>query len=241
MPFETALHSDLCMSFYSKEVSRLSHAAKEISSTLGPWCADRFWSLSLNERVAERFAQRLEAFESRRSASQPTKGQKSVEDIDAETKRIDEAAKIVANYKLPDPTPSSDCLSSKVMLLLQQLEHYFKEPKYTKAMVFVDQRMTAKLLHDLFRRIGPKALRASVLIGISSEAGNYSEMGVSLRQQIITLEKFRKGVFNCLVGYSASWIELDVLIRVVLYVSWRRRSRYRRLQSDHKVRIPHLI
>ena len=78
---------------------------------------------------------------------------------------------------------------------------HLKADEIAKCIVFVKRRYTARLLADLMaseREIGSPNLRIGLLIG--TRYGDPGDVRFSFRQQIITLNKFRKGEINCLVS-----------------------------------------
>ena len=243
-PFETPLYNRLHVYSDLKILSKLFRYAKEATSTLGPYCSDRAWSYGLNELAAERKAQRLEIEENGNTRSRYGKAPRPVSEIDAEKQQILDAAGFVANHGNAPPSPSTECLSSKVILLYDKLQEYFERPTDTKCIIFVEQRLTAFILNDLFRQIGSKHLKPDILVGIRST--DYNSMGLSLRKQIIALDKFKKGELNCLFSTSVGEEGLDIadcklIIRfdlcgtMIQYIQSRGRARHKNSIFAHMI------
>jgi len=190
---ETNLCATLRARYGDLEIlSKLFLFATEATSQLGIWCADHVWSLGLAEekeaRNAERRVERLFLDE---------KETRPLSTLDAELARLRNARSVVCQHEFRSPTVTSDCLSSKVLLLSNYLSLVFEKPTEAKCIVFVKRRLTARLLGDLFTRVGTAHVRVGILIG--TNAGEIGDINVSFRQQVVTLMKFRKGELNCLV------------------------------------------
>lgn len=100
--------------------------------------------------------------------------------------------------KATSPRPTSpEELSSKVQVLRKGLQTYFERASNTKCIVFVEKRLTAKILFELFTELKIPNLRPGVLIGLRS--GDGVGMNMTYRQLFLTVIKFRNGEINCLV------------------------------------------
>ena len=196
---ETTLCATLRASYEDLEIlSRLFLFATEATSHLGIWCADQVWSLGLaEEREARNAERRVERTFLAEKETRP------LSTLDAELARLRAARLVVCQHQFPPPTATLGCLSSKVLLLLNYLDLVFEKPTDAKCIVFVKRRLTARLLGDLFTRLGTEHLRVGILIG--TNAGEVGDINVSFRQQVVTLMKFRKGELNCLVRTPLSW------------------------------------
>jgi endoribonuclease Dicer len=165
--FETPLYKHMKEKLENNEVfGKLLRYAKEASSELGTWCADRLWLVSLGEEEIWK----LEAKTERKFVAQ--KGAKPLEDFERQILQLQEARKIVEAYKFDEPRPSLDHLSTKVMNLTHYLQDRFERPTEDKCIVFVKQRYTARVLADLFSQtsIGTPHLRVSTLVCSRSSA-----------------------------------------------------------------------
>lgn len=194
-PYETAFCGEMKSRFGDLGgLSKLFQFAREASSQLGEWCADQLWSFGLADdeaRKVERKAERLFLAE---------KDARPIEVLDAEIAQLREAMSMVKNHHFVTPKTSGNSISSKALLLQRYLQLVFEKPSDAKCIVFVERRYTARLLGELFARIGTPHLRLGILIG--TRRGEAGDVKVTFRQQVVTLTKFRKGDLNCLVSYS---------------------------------------
>lgn len=195
-PYETDLYREMQARYGDLEIlTKIFRYAKEATSELGQWCADQVWSFAMAEQEALKFERRVEKNYSKAQDTKP------VEMLDDEMNRLREAQKFVMNWDFPKPTEDGNSLSSKVLHLRVYLDSIYQAPAAdARCIVFVDRRYTARLLHDLFARIGTSHLRAGLLVGARN--GEPGDLVLSVRQQILTLNKFRKGLVNCLVTLS---------------------------------------
>ena len=194
-PAETELLRDLKSRFGDISIlEKLFRFAHDASSELGRWCSDWVWSYGLSEEVLPKLEGRVDRIYLREGQKRSSSASQN------EIQRIRDAREMVRNHEFLEPSDSLDHLSSKVLLLHQELSRYFERPTDTKCIVFTKQRHTARLLGDLFARIGSKHLRTGILIGV--RADDTGGMNLSFRQQILSLMKFRNGELNCLVRVS---------------------------------------
>jgi endoribonuclease Dicer len=163
--FETALFKEMKEKLANNEIFRkILRYAKEASSELGSWCADRLWLVSLSEEEMRK----LEAKTERKFVAQ--KGARPIEDFERQILEMQKARKFVQGYKFDVPRPSLDHLSTKVMNLMRHLRGRFERPTDDKCIVFVKQRYTATVLADLFSHpnIGTSHLRVGTLVCFQS-------------------------------------------------------------------------
>ncbi|KAK2799785.1 Dicer-like protein 1 [Onygenales sp. PD_10] len=244
-PFETDLYRTMHSQFGNiGELDKLFSFALEASSALGRWCSDRVWTVLLGDR----FLPKLEGRVSRRYMRGPS-GAKTAA-VDETIQRIREAANIVKLHRFNEPVDCPEHVSPKVRLLLHELSRYFERHTDTKCIVFVTKRYTARVLCDLFSRIGTKHMRTGALIGIRDD-----ELGgpnVSFRQQFLTLLAFRKGELNCLFSTSVGEegldipgcnlvIRFDLYATLIQYVQSRGRARHSNSVYAHMVERDNLI
>lgn len=190
--YDTPLCSSLKAKFGDLEaLAKFFRNAREAASQLGEWCADHLWRFVLDEEQALKVERKMERKFNRDSGNHP------VEVLDAELSRLKEAKEIVKSWTFTEPDFSGNSLSPKVLLLHKYLSLIFEKPSDAKCIIFVKHRYTARLLAQLFSRMGAPNLRLDMLIG--SRTGDIGDISFSFRQQILTLTKFRKGDINCLV------------------------------------------
>ena len=191
----TALCSQIHDEFKDMEsLSRLLRCAKEATSDLGEWAANHLWSLALTDEEAKKIERDVE------QTFLSEKEQRPVEVLNKTVARVREVKEIVNHHTFSPLSFEGNGVSSKVICLYAYLNSVFERPTDARCIVFVKQRYTARLLAEIFKRIGSPHMKLGLLIGTSSvEAG---DLKFSVRQQVLTLMKFRKGDLNCLVSAS---------------------------------------
>lgn len=187
------------MGVFAKAFERATQVARH----LGRWCADSFLLDSFSAERSKKYEINVEKqWHARR-------GHHAVKELDDNLKEVREAIASIQQQKSAElDRIRNDDLSSKVHQLRQYLALHFERESNCRAIVFVEQRPTARLLHNLFKRIGSKHMRAHFLVG--SNDGGIDEDSFTFRQQVMTLLKFRKGELNCLFATSVAEEGLDV-------------------------------
>lgn len=216
----------------------LFNVATEISSRLGPWCSDAFWKFAFSDKELNKYTARAE-----RAASQ-----KHVDDEQSRAKSDKQAADLHAAHeeiqvhKLADVTATLMDLSSKVLTLRGCLLRYFERPTDSRCLVFVERRAEARLLKTVFDELGEPYMKCGFLIG--SATTDFEGERYTYRQQIHTIQQFRKGHLNCLFATSVAEEGLDIpecnlVIRfdpcktMIQYVQSRGRARHRNSRFIH--------
>ncbi|KAK2766939.1 Dicer-like protein 1 [Arachnomyces sp. PD_36] len=243
-PFETDLYNNLKTRFGDIEnLESLFRFSYEASSNLGRWCSDWVWSYGLSEEEFPKLEGRVE----RKYFGKNRESNPRAQD---EVKRLRQAREIIRKHQFPELIDLADQLSPKVLHLFQELSRYYETPTDTKCIVFTKERLTAKLLEDLFGRIGSHHLHAGVLIGTGSS--DYGGTNVSVREQVLTLMKFRNGELNCLFATSVAEEGLDIpdcnlVVRfdlystLIQYIQSRGRARHANSTYVHMVERDNLI
>lgn len=191
-PYDTLLCSILKSKFGDiKAFSRMFAFTKEAASQLGEWCADLVWRMAMADEEARKVERKMER------TFNADQGCRPMALLDAEIGRLKQAKDIVENWDYSAPTYVGNCLSAKVKVLHQYLADTFERPTEAKCIIFVKQRYTARVLSELFTCLGLQNLRLGLLIG--TQYGDAGDVKISFKQQILTLNKFRKGETNCLV------------------------------------------
>lgn len=114
--------------------------AEEASSTLGPWCADRFWSLLMTDlEVAKLVAKTGGDMENQ-----------SLDSINQSIVAIHRIQELTQEYARQRNMEVHKGLSSKFQLLLDILRDQF-ENGTSRCIVFVEKRYTALLLSEMLR------------------------------------------------------------------------------------------
>ncbi|KAG4282243.1 hypothetical protein FPRO04_13319 [Fusarium proliferatum] len=188
---------------------------KEASSTLGSWCADQYWHLLITENETTRLAARTDRDFANTFAS--------IQADDA-TDAVRRVRDIVKNNALGKVRPSSPELSVKVRKLHEILLHAFTFNGTKRCIVFVEKRYTAYLLSNLYQQPEMRIwrMKTSYMIGRQSTISNLGHM--SFRDQVITLQKFKRGDVNCLFATPVAEEGIDIpdcdlVIRFDLYNS----------------------
>lgn len=237
--YTTPLCAQLKNTFGDLEaVRRVAVFAHEATSPLGEWCADRVWALALADdeaRKIERTTERL--FLAQKDAC-------PIERLDADLDRIRQAQEFVRNWNFIPPSAIGNSMSPKVLLLKKYLDQVYEKPCDTRCIVFVKRRYTARLLGQLFAKIGSPHLRLGMLIG--TRYGDAGDVKISFRQQVLTLMRFRKGEINCLFATSIAEEGLDIpdcnlIIRfdlydtLIQYIQSRGRARHASSRYVHMI------
>ncbi|KAF4966379.1 hypothetical protein FSARC_5949 [Fusarium sarcochroum] len=188
---------------------------KEASSSLGPWCADRYWQLLITDTETARLAARTDREYSGDFAS--TKA-------DQATEAVRRVQTITKTHQFGTIDPLSQELSSKVKSLHEILRHAFTVDGTKRCIVFAEKRYTACLLSDLYGQGSMRipGMTASYMVGCQSTTAQLGNM--SFRDQVLTLQKFKRGDINCLFATPVAEEGIDVpdcdlVIRFDLYNS----------------------
>lgn len=234
--FETPLHREIKSRYGDiPAFQKFFIASKRHGCELGRWASDMYWSFAFADEQSRKLQQREEA------KFNKSQQQYDHEKWDTQVKRLEEAASFVREYKFEACTTNSEHISSKVDKLLFWLSKYYERSGDARCIVFTEQRHTARLLQLIFSSIGPANLRSGVLVGVNSRAGEHN---VSLRNQILTVGKFRRGELNCMFSTSVAEEGLDIpqcnlvvrfdLYRTMIgYVQSRGRARHHNSKYLH--------
>ena len=236
-PYRTPLWAELYSKFGDvRSFSRLFRFAKDATSELGEWAADHLWSIGLADEEAKKVERDVEQSFLAEKEARP------VEELNSNMERIREAQRIVKSHLFGLPSFEGNSISTKVMSLHACLNSIFEKPTDARCIVFVKQRYTARLLGEIFKRIGNPNIRFGLLIGTNS--GEPGDVKFTFRQQVLTLMKFRKGALNCLFATSIAEEGLDIpdcntIIRfdlystLIQYIQSRGRARHKNSRYVH--------
>ncbi|CAI6332556.1 unnamed protein product [Periconia digitata] len=237
-PFETALHQELKSRFGDvDDFQKLFRASKLISTELGRWASDIYWSFAFTEEATRKREIRQEFHHHK------TFQDGGMEKLNDQLARLKEAAAYVQQLDFGVPMATPQDLSSKVLVLHHWLNNYYHRHGEHRCIVFVTRRQTARLLQLIFSHLGGPFLKSDILVGINAIGHDFN---VSLRKQIITVAKFRKGDINCLFCTSVAEEGLDIpqcnlVIRfdlystMIQYVQSRGRARHQNSKYLHMV------
>ena len=236
-PYDTEFSKNMHSRFGTiRGFTKIALKAREAASELGEWCANQLWVFALSNEDAHKIEQQTER--------QANKENRPTQALDAQIKLIRDAKDAITQCQFQSLVVKANCISPKVILLHQYLEATYEKPTDTKCIIFVTRRYTARALCEVLKRIGTSNLRLGLLIG--TKYGEPGDIKVSVKQQILTLTKFRKGELNCLVATSIAEEGLDIpdcnlIIRfdlystLIQYVQSRGRARHKNSKYLHMV------
>lgn len=240
-PYETPFHQELKRRWGHIPVFRkLFYDSKLFSSELGRWASDAYWTYAFSEKQSRKIQLRQERIFNKAE-------EQSIEKLDKEIKQLQEAAEFMKNHDFGSPTASPADLSSKVLKLHDWLRLYYTRTGEARCIIFVNRRQTARLLNMIFKYIGGPNLHCDLLVGSNSM---YSDTA-SLRSQIMTVAKFRRGDINCLFATSVAEEGLDIpqcnlVVRfdlyktMIAYVQSRGRARHKNSKYLHMCELGNL-
>lgn len=244
-PLETDLYrrlKDQCG--HLDVLAPLFEKAMDINSRMGRWCADFYWTFALSDKKA----QKMEGVIHRSSTAHESPA--GLDDTSIEVGQIKEAINAIFNHPFGHPCMESPDISYKIFTLYNYLQQYFERPSDHRCIVFVEQRVDARLLNKVFELAENPNLRPGVLTG--SGSGRLDDLKATFRSQIMTLRKFRKGELNCLFATSVAEEGLDVpdcnlIVRfdlcqtMIQYVQSRGRARHKNSKLLHMLEINNTI
>ncbi|KAH9891488.1 hypothetical protein F4778DRAFT_337172 [Xylariomycetidae sp. FL2044] len=239
-PYETVLWQKLWKVVGHNAVfTKYFNYSRDCTADLGRWCADRVWQISLTRTEAEKMEARTERNMMRKeNALQP------IYAVDSERALVREAYQIIQAHPVEKPKVTPYLMSSKVLALIGRLRADFN-PATDKCIIFVEQRLTAILLADLFKdpAVMPD-IKPGVLIGASSQ--DTGDVSNTIREQILTMHHFRHGDMNCVFATSVGEegidipdcnivIRFDLCKTMIQYIQSRGRARHLNSKFFHMV------
>jgi endoribonuclease Dicer len=175
--------------------------ARLASQQLGLWAADNVWKRVFLDPKFKSMDQ---------TALYSRKLEKTwlvKDELEAKTDLVNEAISVVQQYPFrPVQLEDDRDISPKVRKLYEELKIHFSSGMPTRAIVFVEERMTANILCDLFESLAVPSLRPGALVGTAT-SGNE---GNSWKAQHDTMEKFRSGAINCIFATSVAEEGIDI-------------------------------
>ena len=171
-------------------------ATKEVASTLGSWCADRYWEALMTD--SELLRQVARSYD----GGIATK----VQDADGVLDLMGKVRALIVD----DTGTETNGFSPKLRALRQMLEDAFTRSNTKRCIVFVQKRYVAYLLADAFSQ--PQSRIATMVPGymVGSQTASSSIANNSIRDQIVTLQRFRVGDLNCLFATQVAEEGIDV-------------------------------
>lgn len=125
-------------------------ATQEAASTLGPWCADRYWELLMTDVEVSKRAAKAE------TVSAGIFAPNGSSEADRVLAAMRQAQTFIRDYeplKTPTLEHGSACFSSKFKALRQILHEAFSKQNAQRCIVFVQKRYTALLLADAYLQV----------------------------------------------------------------------------------------
>lgn len=147
--------------------------ARSATRELGSWCADQVWPFCLSEDETKRLLAKTE-YNYHKSMNK-SNVQAPLAILEKHKAMLQEAREIVKSHEFEQPNFDPDAgnftstnLSSKVVLLVQYLRERYERPTEDKAIVFVRQRYTARILTRLLShpKIATSHLRVGTLVSL---------------------------------------------------------------------------
>ncbi len=176
--------------------------ARMASKHLGSWAADRIWKYGLPTSKHES-DNIIRKYERSNEYTQITDLDRRAASLDS----VRDAIALVSRHNFAAPVVEEDReLSPKVRKLYEELKDRFSANATTRSIVFIEERLTAMILCDLFVDAALPNLRPGVLVG-NAQSG---KEGGSWKDQEIVMEKFRIGVINIIFATSVAEEGIDI-------------------------------
>ncbi|KAK9768192.1 Dicer-like protein 1 [Basidiobolus ranarum] len=175
-------------------LKRAFSVADLILHELGPWCSDHVWEYML-AIIQESLANPLYL------TTHPN--------IEFEQMVMNRSLDVLKSNLFHAPKLSLDCVSPKVLKLIEVLRFYEKAPTGFCGIIFVEKRFTAYALKVLINGIpGFEFLKLDILVGHgTTERG---DIRMKFKEQNRIIEKFKSGELNLLIATSVAEEGLDI-------------------------------
>src|SRR5262245_50640011 len=119
--FETPFHHALKARYCGLQgFQKFSTASKIISSELGRWASDKYWTFAFTEEETNKKQRRQELYFNQ------TEEDQSVDKLNTDIARLHEAAAFVQQQDFGLPTPNTEDVSVKVLGLKSWLDRYYE-------------------------------------------------------------------------------------------------------------------
>ncbi|KAH6660429.1 hypothetical protein BKA67DRAFT_616874 [Truncatella angustata] len=183
---------------------------------LGRWCADRVWQISLTPNELAKARAKTEM------TLMKTRSEILISTIDTQTSLIEDANEVLQEHQFTEVEESGSHLSPKVQALLKTLKEHFI-PAFDKCIIFVEQRLTAVILADLFCQSALKSYGFSAGTLVGSGIGELgAAQAMSNHEQQCAIQQFHTGDLNILITTTIGEEGLDIpdcnmVIRFDLY------------------------
>ncbi|KAJ9613349.1 Dicer-like protein 1 [Cladophialophora chaetospira] len=176
--------------------------ARMASKHLGTWVADRIWHYALptSEHESANIVRKYERSDAYVQITDPILREASLNSVH-------EAIAVVSRHTFAAPKVDEDReLSTKVRKLYEELRDRFAGSATTRSIVFVEERLTAMVLCDLFAMLALPNVRPGVLVGVAQSG----KEGGSWKDQESVMEKFRAGIINVIFATNVAEEGIDI-------------------------------
>jgi endoribonuclease Dicer len=205
--FDTQLTQQVKLTCDIEELRQYLQFAHDATSTLGTWAADQLWSYIFSVKEANSLVKKHEQSEAYQQIE-------TSEEREQRIHLLERMAIVVQNLevagKFGKPDLDAGVLSSKVVVLAQQLKRRYSENSDLRTIVFVEQRLTAELLADCFAKLQFDNLRPGVLLGANRSSRSYGPQGSLSNKQQTVMEHFRNGWINCVFATNVAEEGIDI-------------------------------
>ena len=211
--YYAALPNARCQTPFTQSLSMIRTAPKMkkvfdlcelIHRELGTWAANRVWHYYLSENGRDKLYAAVEQSVLYTNSLDENVKRQMLADVDM-------ARCLVVKYGSPVSEPSPVDLSSKVLELITRLREHFAADDH-RAIIFVEQRLAAMLLRDLFIELrllddlpNIRNIRPGILLGAAQD-----EVSEPAKQQQQNLDEFRRGKINCVFATSVAEEGIDI-------------------------------
>ncbi|PHH62390.1 hypothetical protein CDD81_7186 [Ophiocordyceps australis] len=203
-PLWKEIHSLLAEEYEFRDHFQFSQDA---ASTLGSWCSDRYWQLLMTDM---HISKRVSKAQTRTLGSISSDGLTDSDRVSALLNKVQLLTRSSAASKSPEVDTSKRDLSSKVITLWHILDEAFRRRQTKRCIVFVQKRYTALLLSEAFEHLANKIFGLSTSFLVGSSADSWSISSMSFREQILTLQRFRRGEVNCIFATQVAEEGIDI-------------------------------
>ncbi|PHH81314.1 hypothetical protein CDD82_1058 [Ophiocordyceps australis] len=181
--------------------------SQDAASMLGSWCANRYWQLLMTDT---QISKRVSKSHTLNPGAISSDGLTDSDRFGALLNKVQLLTRSSTVARPPEVDDSKRDLSSKVILLWRILDDAFSHRQTQRCIVFVQKRFTALLLSEVFEHVATKisGLSASYLVGSSADSWSISSM--SFRDQVLTLQRFRRGEINCIFATQVAEEGIDI-------------------------------
>lgn len=204
---DTQLTQEVKRTCNIEELRQPLQFAHDATSVLGSWAADQMWSYIFSAKDAISLVKRHEQSEAYQQIEKTEEREQRIRSLE---KMAVVVQKLDAKGKFGKPDLDSGVLSTKVVVLVRQLQRRYSQNSALRTIVFVEQRRTAELLADCFAKLQLVNLRPGVLLGANRSSRSYGPQSSLYNKQQTVMEHFRNGWINCMFATSVAEEGIDI-------------------------------